>query len=151
MSKDHLDRLFTYRLHILTKLADRGTDAAYQDSFGLSLSEGRVLLTVGFFSPVSVKDLAARANLDKSQASRSTEALIKKGLLVKEPNQQDGRGVVISLSGEGAAVYRKGMAIASRRNEELLSVLDDEEKTVFAGALEKVIQQAQRLNETADD
>ncbi len=59
--------------------------------------------------------------------------------------------MIISLSGEGAAVYRKGMAIASRRNEELLSVLDEEERNVFAGALEKVIQQAQRLNETADE
>ncbi|WP_394777925.1 MarR family winged helix-turn-helix transcriptional regulator [Undibacterium sp.] len=139
--------MFTYRLHTLTKQADRGTDALYQDKLGLGLSECRVLLTAGFFSPVSVKDLAARANLDKSQASRSTEALIKKGLLVKEPNQQDGRGVVISLSGEGAGVYRKCMALANRRNEDLLSVLDEEEQKAFAVALEKIIQQAQRLNE----
>ena len=47
----------------------------------MPLSEGRCLAAVGAFSPLSVNDLAAQANLDKGQASRAAQALLDQGLV----------------------------------------------------------------------
>ena len=63
-----LDRTLTYRLHLLHKLTDVESQRAYVADAGLSMSDGHCLTAVGSFAPVSVNDLAQKANLTKGQA-----------------------------------------------------------------------------------
>jgi DNA-binding MarR family transcriptional regulator len=78
-----LDRTVTHRLHLLYKLTDRVSHAAYLADAGLPLSEGRCLSAVGAFAPLSVNDLAQQANLNKGQASRAAQALVDQGWCAK--------------------------------------------------------------------
>ena len=59
-----LDRTLTYRLHLLHKLTDAMSQRAYVAGAGLSMSDGRCLAAVGTFAPLSVVDLAKKANLN---------------------------------------------------------------------------------------
>ena len=141
-SQAGLEQFLTYRMHVLNKLSDRGISERYQTKLGITLPEARVIASVGSFGPFSVMDLAKHANLDKSQASRAAEALIQRGLDAREPSAEDGRAVVISLTPEGRALYRKVMPIARKWNADLFACLDDAEAQALGRALDKVIAHA---------
>lgn len=138
-AKAGLEQFLTYRMHVLNKVSDRGIGERYQTKLDITLPEARVIASVGSFGPFSIMDLAKHANLDKSQASRAAEALIKRGLIAREPSSEDGRVVLISLTNEGRALFRKVMPIARKWNADLFACLDEAEKEAFGRALNKVI------------
>jgi DNA-binding MarR family transcriptional regulator len=142
-AKAGLEQFLTYRLHVLTKLAERGIGERYQERLGVTLPEARVIASVGSFGPFSIMDLARHANLDKSQASRAAEALIKQGLVQREASEADGRVVLISLTAEGRELYRKVMPIARKWNTDLFDCLDENEKAAFGAALDRIIENVQ--------
>ncbi|MCF2133517.1 MarR family winged helix-turn-helix transcriptional regulator [Mycetohabitans sp. B4] len=133
------EQLFTYRLHWLKKLTDKAMDDAFVARLGLPLTEARVLLSVGSFGPLSVSDLGRASNLDRSQASRATDVLGKKGLLTKEADEEDGRGVRIALTAKGASLFRKAALISRKRNDAILAVLSEAERATLAQALDKIL------------
>ncbi|MGA7780527.1 MAG: MarR family transcriptional regulator [Paraburkholderia sp.] len=142
-AKAGLEQFLTYRLHVLTKLAERGIGERYQEKLGVTLPEARVIASVGSFGPFSIMDLARHANLDKSQASRAAEALIKQGVVQREASEADGRVVLISLTAEGRELYRKVMPIARKWNSDLFDCLDENEKAAFGAALDRIIESVQ--------
>jgi DNA-binding MarR family transcriptional regulator len=139
-AKAGLEQLLTYRLHVLNKLAERGISERYQDKLGVTLPEARVIAAVGSFGPFSIMELARHANLDKSQASRAAEALIRQGLVKREASTEDGRVVLVSLTPEGRALYRRVMPIARKWNGDLFNCLGEKEKLALGEALDKVIE-----------
>lgn len=138
--KAGLEQFLTYRLHVLNKLAERGIGERYQAKLGVTLPEARVIASVGSFGPFSIMELARHANLDKSQASRAAEAMIRQGLVQRQPSAADGRVVLVSLTPEGRALYRKVMPIARKWNGDLFDCLDEREKVAFGLALDKIIE-----------
>ena len=142
-AKTGLEQFLTYRLHVLNKLAERGIGERYQDKLDITLPEARVIASVGSFGPFSIMDLARHANLDKSQASRAAEALIKQGLVMREASEDDGRVVLVSLTPEGRALYRRVMSVARKWNEDFFACLDENEQVSLSNALDKVIQNMQ--------
>lgn len=137
-----LDRTFTHRLHALSKLTDRVTQSAYESEVGVPMHEGRCLLAVGSFCPMSINDLARYANLDKGQASRAAQALVLKGLVCKEVSNIDGRGVVLSLTEAGKKMWERAMVLIERRNDEILTCLTDTEQKQFSCLLDRLVSHA---------
>lgn len=105
--KNQIEELFTYRLHVLKKQTDRTMNEAFSAALSLTLTEARILLSVGAFGPISVSDLGRVSNLDRSQASRATDVLERKGLLEKAMNTADARGVLVKLTAQGRNTYRR--------------------------------------------
>ncbi len=139
-----LDRTFTYRLHLLHKLTDSQSSEAYLTDGGLPISEGRCLAVIGTFTPLSVVDLAQRANLHKGQASRAAQALVDRGLVRKAANTTDSRGVVLTLTRKGQAVWRRVMDVVERRNEEIFGCLSPAERQQLSGLLDRLLERARR-------
>jgi len=139
-AKAGLEQFLTYRLHVLNKLAERGISERYQDKLDVTLPEARVIASVGSFGPFSIMDLARHANLDKSQASRAAEALIRQGLVQRQASKEDGRVVLVSLTAEGRALYKRVMPIARKWNVDLFDCLDEKEQIMLGEALDKVIE-----------
>ncbi len=137
-----LDATVTHRLHTLHKLTDRASQVAYLEGAGMSLSEGRCLSAVGAFTPLSVDDLAHRANLNKGQASRAAQSLVAQGLVNKRPSAIDGRGVVLTLTRKGGVVWRRVVAVIERRNTEIVACLDQEECTCLDKLLDRLVAHA---------
>lgn len=134
-----LDGTVTYRLHTLAKLTDRVSQAAYVDDAGIGYAEGRCLAAIGAFTPVSVNELAYRANLDKGQASRAAQSLVEQGLVRKQPSPSDGRGVVLTLSAKGERTWQRVMAVIERRNREIVACLDEREQRQLDLLLDRLI------------
>ena len=141
-----LDRTYTHRLHALAKITDRATQQAYEDDVGIPISEGRCLAAIGSFHPLSVNDLAMRANLNKAQASRSTQALVDQGMVMKQASEVDGRGVVLTLSPQGLALWEKVMRVIERRNQEILSALTMDEQAQLDVLLDRLLQHARKTS-----
>ncbi|WP_017773863.1 MarR family winged helix-turn-helix transcriptional regulator [Paraburkholderia kururiensis] len=140
--KAGLDQFLTYRLHVLNKLSERGISERYQAKLDVTLPEARIIAAVGSFGPFSVMDLARHANLDKSQASRAAEALIRRGLVARDSDPADGRVVLVSLTPEGRALYRRVMPIARKWNGDLFDCLDNAERVALGNMLDRVIARA---------
>jgi DNA-binding MarR family transcriptional regulator len=137
-----LDRTLTYRLHQLHKLTDHDSQKAYPREAGLSMSDGRCLTAIGAFEPLSIKDLARHANLNKGQASRAAQALVDQGLVSKQDSTDDGRGVVLTLTPAGRKAWRRTMAFVERRNRQIFGCLSDAEQAAFGGLLDRLIRHA---------
>ncbi|WOP14719.1 MarR family winged helix-turn-helix transcriptional regulator [Ottowia sp. SB7-C50] len=133
---------FTHRLHTLQKLTDKVTQDAYLAATGLPLGEGRCLSAVGAFAPLSVKDLAQRANVDKAQASRAAQALVDKGLVEKTASATDARGVVLRFTPEGQRLWRRLMAVIEARNQQIVACLSDAERAQFDRILTRLVAHA---------
>lgn len=134
-----LDRTLTYRLHQLHKLTDADSQSRYPESTGLSMSDGRCLTTVGTFEPLSVKELAEKANLNKGQASRAAQALVDQGLVRKADHPGDGRGVVLTLTTSGRKVFKKAMNMVAQRNEEIFGCLTEKEQATLSSMFDRLI------------
>jgi DNA-binding MarR family transcriptional regulator len=139
--KNPIEELFTYRLHVLKKQTDRTMNDAFSAALALTLTEARILLSVGAFGPLSVSDLGRVSNLDRSQASRATDVLERKGLLEKALNTADARGVLVKLTAQGRNTYRRASAISKASNEAILALLNAQEREVLHGVLAKLVAQ----------
>ena len=139
-----LERTLSYRLHLLHKLTDAHSQTAYPEHTGRSLSDGRCLVTVGAFEPLSVNELAREANLNKGQASRAAQALVEQGLVRKQDSADDGRGVVLSLTPAGRKACQRTMALIEQRNQEMFGCLDAGEQTLLSTLLDRLIAHARK-------
>ena len=137
-----LDQFLTYRLHQVNKITDKASTDAYAQELGLPVGEARCLAAIGNFEPLSVNQLAARANLDKAQASRAAQALVDRGWVSKQASESDARGVVLSLSAEGRRWWARVMRLIARRNEEIFGCLTRAEQEQLAALLERVVEHA---------
>ena len=137
-----LDRTITHRLHTLSKITDRVSQAAYESDAGIPLSEGRCLAAIGAFSPLSVNDLAQRANLNKGQASRAAQSLVDQSLVRKVASATDGRGVVLTLTAKGERIWQRLMLVIERRNAEIVSCLDASEVQQLSELLDRLVEHA---------
>jgi DNA-binding MarR family transcriptional regulator len=145
----NLGRTVTFRLHTLAKLTDRVSQQAYVAETGLPLGEGRCLSAIGSFRPLSVIDLAARANLDKGQASRAAQSLVDRGLVRKQASALDGRGVVLTLTAKGQRLWQRVMDLVQRRNAEITACLTAAERAQLDRLLDRLVAHARDV--AADD
>ena len=98
----------------------------------LQLSE---LVTVEQHGPLRLSELARREAVTAPTMSRVLSALDEQGLVVRSPDPQDARGVLITLSPEGARrldeVRTQRTALIARR----LTRLDDAQRSALIAAL----------------
>jgi DNA-binding MarR family transcriptional regulator len=137
-----LDQFLTYRLHQVNKITDKASTDAYAQELELPVGEARCLAAIGDFEPLSVNALAARANLDKAQASRAAQALVDRGWARKEASEADARGVVLELTAEGRRWWTKVMRLIARRNEEIFGCLSASEQRQLAALLDRIVEHA---------
>jgi DNA-binding MarR family transcriptional regulator len=136
--------LLSARLHALAGMSAAATTLSVERKFGLSLLEWRSIAHLGGFAPLSLKELARRAGLDKSYASRTISGLIERDLVVSGRNEEDARGVMLRLSPKGQALYKKAFADAAARNERLLRPLSDTQRVHLMEALNALAVSARR-------
>jgi DNA-binding MarR family transcriptional regulator len=145
-----LDRTLTYRLHLLHKLTDIESQRAYVAGAGLSMSDGRCLTAVGSFAPLSVKDLAQKANLNKAQASRAAQSLVDQGLVLKTASPTDGRGVVLTLTPLGKAAWQRAMDVVGQRNKDIFGALSPAELRQLSDFFDRLIDDARSCGDLAE-
>lgn len=137
-----LQDFLTWRLHRLAKLTDRQTIDAYVNVLGLGVGEARCLAAIGQFAPLSVKDLAAQANLDKAQASRAAQMLVDRELVLKSASETDARGVVLTLTRTGRPLWKRVMRLIGQRNRDIFGCLSKPEQRQLEVMFDRLIAHA---------
>ncbi|MGE5641303.1 MAG: MarR family winged helix-turn-helix transcriptional regulator [Clostridia bacterium] len=138
--------LLSYRLHQVANLLSRGAELRYRRLFGVSLWEWRTIALLGGSpKPLSLNELARSAGIHKSQMSRVVSGLARRGLVLREADAADGRGVRLALGKAGRRVYEGLIRAAAQRDAAFRDCLSEKERAVFDRALAKLADEARRL------
>ena len=131
--------LLSYRLHTVANLLSRGAELRYRREFGVSLWEWRSIALLGAASKAqSLNELARAAGVDKSQMSRVISGLAERGVVLREADAVDGRGVRLALSKAGRKLYQGLIRAAAQRDTAFKDCLSDRERLVFEQVLAKL-------------
>lgn len=93
---------------------------AFGRALGLTGSQFAVLIGTAYqqkTSGVTIRVLADHVMLAPTHVTTEVGRLIRKGLLVKRPNEEDGRSVLVSLSPRGEAVLVELVPFLRRVND----------------------------------
>ena len=78
--------------------------------------------------PVSQRELAEVMNVRAATLSEQIARLNRAGLVERTPSEKDRRSVIVSLSEEGQTEARRCSRERTKYNEQLFSVLSDDDK-----------------------
>jgi len=137
-----LPSFFPYQLTQLQVKVSNAIADIYTGKFDLSRQEWRILATLGESTQLSAKQLGQQTNLEKMPASRAINKMLKQDLIAKSLDKSDKRSSLLTLSNDGKALYQRLAPLAKKREQELLSVLDNKELEQLNVLLAKLEQQA---------
>lgn len=133
-----LDDFLPYQLAVVAERVSRQFARHYRDMFGLSRSEWRVVAHLSQQTAVSVREIAAQAELDKSKVSRAVSRLEEMGYIIKKSSSTDRRLVVLTLTDAGRAMIDALTPIAQGYQDEVLRSLASDAEG-FQSALKRLM------------
>lgn len=98
-------------------------------ALGLSGIQYHILMVVAELSadqPVTITAVAARLHTSGAYVTMETKKLMRRGFLDKQPNPDDGRSVIITLTDEGRAAIDAFAPYHQEINSELFGAIDAE-------------------------
>jgi DNA-binding MarR family transcriptional regulator len=114
-----LGRFLPYRLSAAAARVSRAFAEHYREEFGISIAEWRVLVHLHHAGPVSVRDIEARTEMEKSKVSRAASRLEAAGHVAKAINDADRRLVELTLTPKGRALVARLLPVAMRFQDEM--------------------------------
>ncbi|WP_421787405.1 MarR family winged helix-turn-helix transcriptional regulator [Hyphobacterium sp.] len=139
-----LDAYLPYRLSVASNRASRWVARAYEDRFGLSIWQWRVIAVLGGADRLTAQDLATATAMDKVTVSRAVGALIDRGFVSRERHQSDGRSALVALTEAGRRVYDEIAPVALKHEADLLDGFSRED-------IERLTELLTRLEKRAED
>jgi len=100
-----LEAFLPYRLSVTTNRVSRAFAAHYEQEFGISIPEWRVIAVLGALAPLSSNAICGRTAMDKAKVSRAVASLLQRGLVEREAHQTDQRLIQLTLSKAGRKIY----------------------------------------------
>lgn len=134
----HLESFLPYRLNVLAKRVSRELARQYQDRFGISIPEWRVVAILGREQPLSSNDIVERSQMDKAKVSRAVTRLVEAGLLSRQVHPDDQRLLRLAFTDAGRDLYARVAPLALDWERRFLDALSAEERAAFAGLLDRL-------------
>ncbi|MBF9060958.1 MarR family transcriptional regulator [Rhodobacterales bacterium HKCCSP123] len=128
-----LDGFLPYRVAVLAGRLSREFSRVYQERFGLSRAEWRVMAHLSQEAEVSVREIHARVDMDKSKVSRAATRLEEAGIVTKRISERDRRLIVLALTEKGSAMMDELARAAQAYQGELLQRLGPGAEGFLAG------------------
>jgi DNA-binding MarR family transcriptional regulator len=104
----------------------------------LPLGQRAALVAVATHGKLNITVLAGMLHITPGAATQHITALEGEGLLIREVDPADKRGVLVSMSQEGADYMAKLEQEMYRYLQEVFSEVDDNELKTFVRVLEKI-------------
>ncbi len=144
-SEFDINRITGYRLSALSNRLTLWSARVYRREFGVSSLEWRVLASLAALGPVTARDVAEFAVLDKSNVSRAVHRLTRRRFVEQSGHPVDGRSRILTLTREGRTLHGKISARSRRREEDLFRDFTESERESFAAFLTRLDQRARVL------
>ncbi|HZK17379.1 MAG: MarR family transcriptional regulator [Chloroflexi bacterium] len=109
------------------------------EKFGITPAQVVYLDYLGKHPNCQLSDLAEALQYKPASVSVMVSALERKGLVKKNPEQDDGRALSLSLTPSGSEIVAEIERFRSNRVETILEKLNQNEKENLMGLLEKTI------------
>lgn len=116
-----LSAFLPYQLAVVASRVSKGFAERYRAEFGLTIPEWRVLAHMAQFDAVSVREIQARVDMDKSKVSRAAARLEATGLIEKRGDPKDRRLLDMRLTEKGRDLMARITPIAEAYQAELLA------------------------------
>lgn len=140
-----LEHAVPYKLYKLALRGSRAKSAYIKKQIGLSIDEWKVLLLIGTFSPLSTKEVAQRSTLDKVRVSRTTDRLVRQGLVTGHRDPNDRRKVELKLTRLGRAKYRGVVASLTTWDTAFVQALEPKSLALLIKLLQTLDQRIDEL------
>jgi DNA-binding MarR family transcriptional regulator len=141
-----LEQFLPYRLAILSHTVSTTIAHVYDERFGLSIPEWRVIAILGRFPGLSAVEVAERTLMDKVAVSRAVTKLIKNGRIDRQFADADRRRSILNLSEEGRRVHNEVAPLALQFERDLLEGFDDDERAQLDALIDQLLDRARSLD-----
>lgn len=132
-----------FRMSLFSTITDRGGKNSFQNAFGISLREYRILAVIAYMQPTSLGDLVNECFLDKGQVSRNVSKLVEDGLVTRHSKGgPSDRGGQLRLTEGGEALYKKALELGDEFNDRLMSGLNTGQREALSQALDILVNNA---------
>ena len=145
-----LDAYLPYRLSVASNAVSGLIARAYQDRFGLTVPQWRVICVLAEDGGLSQGQIVSRTVMDKVTVSRSAQGLLKRHLVDRSDHHADGRSHVLALTPEGRALYEDIAPLALAYEAALIAGLAAEEVKLLKRLLTRLQTAAGQLAGDAD-
>ncbi|MDP1632644.1 MAG: MarR family transcriptional regulator [Caulobacter sp.] len=140
-----LDDYLPYRLSIASNGVSGLIARAYQDRFGLTIPQWR-LMAVLAEDPLTPQALVARTAMDKVTVSRAAQGLVTRNLVARTASPSDGRSHSLSLTETGRRLHGEIAPLALAYEAALLTGLAPADVVLLKRLLARLEAAAARLS-----
>jgi len=143
-----LDAYLPYRLSVASNAVSGLISRAYQDRFGLTVPQWRLICVLAEDGAMTQGQLVARTVMDKVTVSRAAQGLIRRHLVARSEHHADARSHVLALSPQGTRLYAEIAPLALDYEQALIAGLTPDEVDRLKRLLSKLQATATALAES---
>ncbi|MBL6646496.1 MAG: MarR family transcriptional regulator [Flavobacteriaceae bacterium] len=99
--------------------------------YGATMATGLALLSIDAEDGVPSTSLGPRMGMEATSLSRTLKSMEEKGLVRREPNPEDGRGVLIKLTQEGLEKRKLSKSLVKKFNQAIEKTITESELKAF--------------------
>jgi DNA-binding MarR family transcriptional regulator len=143
-----LEEYLPYRLSVATNTVSKLIASAYEDRFGITIPQWRLIAVLGELGSTTQQGIVHRTVMDKVTVGRAAQALLARRLIKRTPHEGDGRSHHLMLTQDGARLYQEIAPLALRYERKLIEALDQREVRQLKAALRHLENAARELAST---
>jgi len=140
-----LDAYLPYRLSVASNAVSGLIARSYQDRFGLSVPQWRLVCVLAEDGGLTQGQIVARTVMDKVTVSRAAQGLLKRRLVARSDHHADGRSHVLALTEAGASLHAEIAPLALAYEAALIAGLAPEEVALLKRLLSRLQSAAGQL------
>jgi DNA-binding MarR family transcriptional regulator len=141
-----LDGYLPYRLSVASNAVSGLIARAYEDRFGLTVPQWRLICVLAEDGPSTQGAIVARTVMDKVTVSRAAQGLVKRRLVARSDHHADGRSHVLALTSEGRRLHGDIAPLALAYEAALIAGLSPEEVALLKRLLGRLQSAAGQLS-----
>ncbi len=134
-----LERFIPYRLTIAAQIVSERLAGKYTAEHGISVTEARVITTLGQYPDITARDIVRHGHLGKTLVSRSVATLNRRGLVSERQSTDDRRAMLLTLTMPGREIYLSLARMAEGYSAEIESVLGEEDLATLNSVVDRLI------------
>jgi DNA-binding MarR family transcriptional regulator len=137
-----------YRLSVASNAVSRLIARAYERQFGIKNPQWRLLAVLADEGALTQQTLCGRTIMDKVTVMRAAQALLRRRLVKRLPNVEDGRSHRLMLTSAGRRLYDRIVPLALAYEAQLLGGIGRREIVRLERLLRRVEQAATLQNQS---
>jgi DNA-binding MarR family transcriptional regulator len=133
-----LDAYLPYRLSVASNAVSGLIARAYEDRFGLTIPQWRLICVLAEDGALTQAAMVARTGMDKVTISRAAQGLTRRHLVGRSEHHADGRSHMLTLTVEGSRLHAEIAPLALAYEAALIAGLAPSEVALLKRLLARL-------------